>query len=245
MSESGHSSLSSRTGEQPIVALRAATKDYRVARETVHALRSTDLALQRGEFVVVTGRSGSGKTTLLNLAAGLARPSQGTVYIDGKDIWSLSDKFRTQIRREKLGFIFQFPSLVPHLSVRENVLLPATYSHGGLSSQVEERADNLLDSVGLNDKRKAKPAQLSAGQQQRVVIARALVCQPSLLVADEPTSNLDESTESEILELIGQVNKHTGVTVLMVTHSLNQVSCGTRHVVIDSGSAVEEGGSHG
>jgi ABC-type lipoprotein export system ATPase subunit len=193
----------------------------------VPAVRDVSLAVKKGEFLILTGRSGSGKTTLLNLAAGLTRPTAGEVRLDGVNLWALSDREQSKLRNRQVGFIFQFPSLLPSLSVIENVLLPLSFGHNG-TSRSTERARELLATVGLADKMEAYPRQLSAGQQQRVVIARSLVNKPEILLADEPTSNLDEQTEQEIMELVRGVHASTGVTIVLVTHTSQLVPYGTR-----------------
>jgi ABC-type lipoprotein export system ATPase subunit len=193
----------------------------------VPAVRDVSLAVKKGEFLILTGRSGSGKTTLLNLAAGLTRPTAGEVRLDGVNLWALSDREQSKLRNRQVGFIFQFPSLLPSLSVIENVLLPLSFGDNG-TSRSTDRARELLATVGLADKMEAYPRQLSAGQQQRVVIARSLVNKPEILLADEPTSNLDEQTEQEIMELVRGVHASTGVTIVLVTHTSQLVPYGTR-----------------
>jgi ABC-type lipoprotein export system ATPase subunit len=193
----------------------------------VPAVKDVSLTVKKGEFVIVTGRSGSGKTTLLNLAAGLTRPTAGEVRLGDVNLWQLSDREQALLRSRKIGFIFQFPSLLPSLTVSENVLLPLNFSQNGTAGATE-RARQLLVTVGLEDKVGAYPRQLSAGQQQRVVIARSLVNQPEILLADEPTSNLDEQTEQEIMEMVRGIHTSTGVTILLVTHTSQLVPHGTR-----------------
>ena len=218
-----------------MIALHGVSKTY-AARggQTVVALRETDLDVERGEFLVVTGRSGSGKTTLLNIAAGLTRPASGTVLLDGVDIWGLADREQSRLRNRKIGFVFQFPSLLPMLTVLGNVTLPLTFGDGPTNGG-KARAAELLEMVGLGDRLAAYPRQLSAGQQQRVVIARALINRPELLLADEPSSDLDEETEGEIMTLFSGVHAETGVTILMVTHTKQLVTYGTRHVEMKAG----------
>ncbi len=222
-----------------MISLRNIAKTYDIKGGVpVAALKHVNLDIARGEFVIITGRSGSGKTTLLNIAAGLTRPTQGQVLIDGVDLWSLNDREQSLLRNEKIGFIFQFPSLLPSLTTRENVVLPTVFSRNGNKEHGFERAGDLLRTVGLDEKLNAYPRQLSAGQQQRVVIARALVNKPEILLADEATSNLDEQTEDEIMQLLQQVHKTTGVTILMVAHSSQLVSYGTRAVTMGNGTVL-------
>jgi ABC-type lipoprotein export system ATPase subunit len=203
---------------------------------TVAAVRGVSLEVNKGEFLVITGRSGSGKTTLLNLAAGLTRPTKGSVTWDGTDLWKLSDAQQSLLRNQKIGFVFQFPSLVPTLTVFENVILPTGFGNRHQGNGIAGQALGLLKSVGLEDKKDAFPRQLSAGQQQRVVIARALINHPEVLIADEPTSDLDEQTEKEIMELFSGIHKRTGVTIVMVTHATNLVSYGSRSVSMTAGT---------
>jgi len=221
-----------------MLELHAVSKTYRLSKENVvQAVRGVDLDVSRGEFVVITGRSGSGKTTLLNLTAGMTRPTSGRVVFDDVDLWSLPDRQQSLLRNEKVGFIFQFPSLLPALTVLENVALPRMFSRDGDASQPEayERARELLDQVGLAEKLGAYPRQLSAGQQQRVVVARALLNRPEVLLADEPTSDLDEQTEQEIMDLFARIHADTGVTILLVTHSSQLVRYGTRAIRMAGG----------
>jgi ABC-type lipoprotein export system ATPase subunit len=203
------------------------------------ALRDVDLDVETSEFLVITGRSGCGKTTLLNVATGLATPSGGTVTVDGVDIWSLSDAERSSLRNRTMGFVFQFPSLLPGLSLEQNVTLPLEFSreeHAG----ARERARELLDMVGLGHRMRALPRELSAGQQQRVVVARALINRPELLLADEPSSDLDEETEAEIMEVFRRIHAEQALTIMMVTHARHLVSFGTRHLEMADGTVRED-----
>jgi ABC-type lipoprotein export system ATPase subunit len=179
--------------------------------------------------------TGSGKTTLLNVVAGLTRPTAGKVELDGVDLWSLSDVEQSHLRNRAMGFVFQFPSLLPALTAMRNVKLPLAFAKEA-APDGHTRAIKLLDMVGLGDRLEAYPRQLSAGQQQRVVIARALINRPELLLADEPSSDLDEETEGEIMTLFSTVHRETGVTILMVTHTKQLVAYGTRHVEMKAGA---------
>ncbi|NLT42265.1 MAG: ABC transporter ATP-binding protein [Anaerolineae bacterium] len=204
------------------------------------AVADVTLEVRDGEFLVITGRSGSGKTTLLNLAAGLTRPTSGTVTLDGVDVWSLTDNQRAALRGRKIGFAFQFPSLLPSLTVLENVLLPTLFAPNGEDDGTTDRAMELIADVGLSEKVRAYPRQLSAGQQQRVVIARALMNRPEVLLADEPTSDLDEHTETEVMDLFRAIHRSRGITIMMVTHSSDLVHYGTRSIAMASGQVVAE-----
>ena len=192
-----------------MISLNKVSKTYTLGRDnTVAAVRGVSLEVERGEFIVITGRSGSGKTTLLNLAAGLTRPTSGEVEIDGVDVWSLPDGRQSLLRNQKIGFVFQFPSLLPSLTALENVVLPTMFGADGHGRAEQhdayEQARQLMEQVGLAEKQTSYPRQLSAGQQQRVVVARALMNRPEILMADEPTSDLDEETEQEIMELFSR-----------------------------------------
>ena len=222
-----------------MIALRNVTKTYQVSKEVaVTAVRNVSLNVDKGEFVVITGRSGSGKTTVLNLAAGLVKPTSGEVCLGNVNLWSLADREQSLLRNRQIGFVFQFPSLLPSLTVLENVALPTIFGTNHRGQDPRKRAAELLDMVGLSDKLSAYPRQLSAGQQQRVVIARALIGPPEVLLADEPTSNLDEQTEHEIMDLFRDIHTKTGVTVVLVTHTSQLVSYGTRAIEMASGVIV-------
>jgi putative ABC transport system ATP-binding protein len=220
-----------------MISLRSVTKTYPGAKRSpaVTALDGVSLEVAKGEFLVITGRSGCGKTTLLNVAAGLVRPTSGEVLFDGQDLWALSDDDQTRLRAKNVGFVFQFPSLLPSLTVLENVALPASFT-GSHATSEPERPKELLGLVGLADKLASYPRQLSAGQQQRVVIARALVNLPEVLFADEPSSDLDEQTEAEIMALFKEIHSETGVTIVMVTHTTQLVSYGTRAIEMARGA---------
>jgi len=219
-----------------LLSLQEVTKTYEIAdRNVVNAVRGVSLEVDRGEFLIITGRSGSGKTTLLNLAAGLTRPTSGRVFLDGVNLWELPDKRQSAVRNRKMGFIFQFPSLLPALTVLENVALPTAFNANHRQPPAGDQAAELLRMVGLSDKLAAYPRQLSAGQQQRVVIARSLINQPEILLADEATSDLDEQTEHEIMELLKEIHDTSAVTILMVTHTTQLVSYGTRALQMANG----------
>lgn len=222
-----------------MITLENVSKSYRLGKgNDVHAVSGVSLEIGSGESVALVGRSGSGKTTLLNLAAGLTRPTAGRVTFDGVELWKLSDAEQSHLRNQRIGFVFQFPSLLPTLTVLENVFLPTTlgakeHGAGGMG-----RAKELLERVGLADKLAAYPRQLSAGQQQRVVIARSLINRPEVLMADEPTSNLDERTEAEIMELFHDLHTGLGLAFLLVTHTRQLVSPGMRTIEMAAGRIV-------
>ena len=219
-----------------MIQLEKVSKTYWMSRENpIHAVLETNLEIDKGEFLIITGRSGSGKTTLLNLIAGLTRPSSGRVVLDGQDLWSLPDREQSLMRNRKIGFIFQFPSLLPSLTALENVVLPTIFNTDHAKDSRYPRAVELMETVGLKDKLNAYPRQLSAGQQQRVVVARALLNQPELLLADEPTSDLDEQTETEIMDMFQQIHRTSGITIVLVTHSTQLVPYGSRSIQMAGG----------
>jgi ABC-type lipoprotein export system ATPase subunit len=223
-----------------MITLENVTKIYKLNKDhTVTAVDEVSLEIEAGEFAMITGRSGSGKTTLLNLAAGLTPPTSGRVLFEGDDLWRLSDKQRSLLRNQKIGFVFQFPSLLPSLTALENVSLPTIFSTNGARAGTDARAADLLSTVGLADKLRAYPRQLSAGQQQRVVIARALFNRPDVILADEPTSDLDEQTELEIMDLFQEIHAQTGFTIVMVTHTTQLVRFGTRAIRMSAGRVRE------
>jgi ABC-type lipoprotein export system ATPase subunit len=223
-----------------MIELENVTKVYDLGRgASVTAAREVSLEIAAGEFAVIVGRSGSGKTTVLNLAAGLTRPTSGRVTLDGVDIWKLTDQQQSHLRNQKIGFVFQFPSLLATLTVLENVILPTTFGVNGSKAEARARSRELLERVGLADKIDVYPRQLSAGQQQRVVIARALINRPEVLLADEPTSNLDEKTEAEIVSLFRDLHASLGVTVVLVTHTRQLVSAGMRAIEMAEGRVLD------
>lgn len=211
-----------------MLSLESVTKVFHpTGQRAVEAVRGVNLHVERHDFLVITGRSGSGKTTLLHLAAGLTRPTGGNIRIEDTDLWEIGERGRSSLRSHKIGFVFQFPSLLPSLTALENIVLPTSFCRERDKSQARRRASELLEMVGLAGKLNSLPGQLSAEEQQRVVIARSLVNDPQLLLADEPTSNLDEETEQEIMQLLKTIHSSMGMTVLLVTHASQSVSFGT------------------
>jgi putative ABC transport system ATP-binding protein len=192
-------------------------RSYRVGRETVHALENVEMAVAQGEFVAIVGPSGSGKSTLLNLLGGLDQPTSGKVLLDGHDLANYNEEQLAALRRQKLGFIFQRHDLFPELLVRENVEFPLLLN-GTLPEERRQRADSLLELVGLPEKAEHLPEELSGGQQQRVGIARSLANLPLILLADEPTGNLDSATATEIIEVLIDLVHRQSLTLVMVTH---------------------------
>ena len=190
-----------------------------------------------GEFVSLMGASGSGKSTLLYLIGGLDREFEGNIKLCGNDIRSMKDRELSRLRLSNMGFVFQFYNLVMNLTVEDNILLPSAIS-GKKKSELKDALDEILEITGLTEKRKAMPATLSGGQQQRVAIARALIGSPSVILADEPTGNLDSKSTKEIMELFARLNKERGMTILQVTHSDECAAYGTRTVRLDNGKTI-------
>ncbi|WP_456475578.1 ABC transporter ATP-binding protein [Candidatus Pyrohabitans sp.] len=222
-----------------VVETHRLTKIYRLGEQEVEAVRNVNLTVEEGEFISIVGHSGSGKTTLLSLIGGLTKPTFGEVLIDGIDIWSLNDEKLSRLRNKKIGFMFQFSSLIPTLSVRDNMLLPAALS-GKVGSEESRRARVLLELVGLQDKINAYPTQLSGGQQRRVAIARAFMNSPQIILADEPTGDLDEESEIQVMDLLKTMNESEGTTILLVTHSHELAAQTQRMLVMKNGQLIEK-----
>ncbi len=214
-------------------------KQYQMGEVTVDALRSVDLIIKQGEFVAVMGPSGSGKSTLLHLMGGLDTPSCGDIMLGGQRLAHLSDDEITIVRRRQIGFIFQFFNLLPTLNAAENVALPLLID-GKRSEDYEARVDDLLDMVGLADRKHHRPDQLSGGQQQRVAIARAFVTRPKIVLADEPTGNLDSKSGVTVLKMLRETCKDLHATVVMVTHDPRAASFADRVIFLQDGQTVRE-----
>jgi ABC-type lipoprotein export system ATPase subunit len=212
-------------------------KTYATERGAIDAVRAIDLDVPRGQFAAIVGRSGSGKSSLLAMIGGLSRPTRGAVLVDDTDIWALPDDRLAQFRNREIGFVFQFASLLPTLRVIDNVALPALLARRRATETYLAAAD-LLGELGLADYIDAYPTEISAGEQRRAVIARALINAPSLLLADEPTSDLDEPTEIEIMDRFRELNRNRGVTLIMVTHNLRLAEQADRVVHIADGRLV-------
>jgi len=195
------------------------TKTYIVDHTTFVGVDNVSLSINKGEFLSIVGHSGSGKTTLVSIIGGILKPTSGRVLLDGVDICTLNDNKLSEFRSRRIGFMFQFASLLPILTARENVLLPGIFSPGQ-KAENDNIAWELLKMVGIGDKLDAYPSQLSGGQQRRVAIARALVNNPDIILADEPTGDLDEDTEAEIMHLLEEINRKQGATIILITHNL-------------------------
>lgn len=210
------------------------SKSYREGDQLRQVLIEANLELPRGEFLAVLGRSGSGKSTLLNLISGIDRFDNGEIYLNGLSLAELDERQRTYFRRQKIGFVFQFYNLIPTLSVLENVSLPLELLGTELSSAHEKAAD-ILAAVGLEDRLESYPDRLSGGEQQRVAISRALIHKPLLVLADEPTGNLDQETGEQVLDLLEELTRQSGGTMIMVTHSRANASRADRIVELRAG----------
>ena len=222
----------------PAVEFRRLSKLYREGDGERVVFRDVDAAIQPGEIVVLVGRSGSGKSTLLNLISGIDLPTSGAVVVNGVDITALGERDRTLFRREHVGFVFQFYNLIPLLTVEENLLLPLELT-GRDDEAGRARARGLLARVGLADRAASFPDRLSGGEQQRVAVARALVHDPALILADEPTGNLDAETAAVILDLLDRLVRELGKTVVMVTHSRDVMGVADRVFEVEHGHLIE------
>jgi putative ABC transport system ATP-binding protein len=224
----------------PVIQLRSLTKSYQTGEVEVKAVREVDLDIHRGEFIAIMGASGSGKSTLMNIIGCLDKPTQGTYMLDGVAVADLNRKQLAALRNRKLGFVFQSFNLLPRTSGLENVELPMFYTHPLCSlRERRERALQALNKVRLGDRKGHFPSQLSGGQQQRIAIARALVNRPELVLADEPTGNLDSRTSIEIMGLFQELNE-SGITVVMVTHELDIAAYCKRIVVMRDGKVISD-----
>jgi putative ABC transport system ATP-binding protein len=223
---------------EPIVSATDLYRRYGEGEAAIFALDGVTVDFEAGRFTAIMGPSGSGKSTLMNVLAGLDRPTQGSVVLDGVELTSLDDGELTRLRRDKVGFVFQFFNLLPVLTAEENILLPLS-----IAGRKPDRQwlDTLIDAVGLRDRLGHRPAQLSGGQQQRVAVARALVSKPAVVFADEPTGNLDSRTSEEVLGLLRRAVDDFGQTVVMVTHDPQAASYADRLLVLTDGHVVHDG----
>lgn len=223
----------------PVLEAHHAAKQYHMGEVLVNALAGVDFKVEKGEFVAIMGPSGSGKSTLLHLLGGLDKPSGGTIVLDEQKISELNDHAVTLARRHNIGFIFQFYNLLPTLTAEENIALPLLID-GKNVRKYKKKIDQLLELVGLTDRRHHKPDQLSGGQQQRVAIARAFVTDPAIVLADEPTGNLDSKTGEEVLQLLRRSCDELGHTIVMVTHDAKAASFADRVVFLKDGKIADE-----
>jgi putative ABC transport system ATP-binding protein len=219
---------------EPLIVLDRIAKDYVTEAVVVHALRQVDITIKKGEFVAIVGQSGSGKSTMMNIIGCLDRPTRGRYVLDGLDVTERSNDARAVVRNRLIGFVFQGFNLLPRTTALENVELPLVY-RGVSSAERRKRALEALGSVGLAERLHHTPNQLSGGQQQRVAIARALVTSPPLLLADEPTGNLDTRTSLEVLGLLQDLNRKSGITICLVTHEPDIAACASRVINMRDG----------
>ena len=209
-------------------------KDFQLGDTKTRVLKNISLKVIQGEFVSIMGQSGSGKSTLLYILGGLDVPTSGSVFMNGMDISKFNDEKMSRIRRQNIGFVFQFYNLIPNLNVEENIMLPLLLD-GKKMRDYKKPLKDILEVVGLSDKRWHTPRELSGGQQQRVAIARALIGNPEILFADEPTGNLDSHTGAEIMSLLQRINKERGQTIIMVTHSPEAAKSSNRVITVSDG----------
>jgi ABC-type lipoprotein export system ATPase subunit len=202
------------------IILDDVVKNYTVGSETINAVNCVSLKVEKGEFISVVGHSGSGKTTLLSMLGGIVQPTSGRILFNGQDIYNLDSDGLSEYRAQKIGFMFQFASLLPILNAKENLLLPGLFSSNPAPAD-DRKAEEYLELVGLKDKIRAYPSQLSGGQQRRVAIARAFMNDPEIILADEPTGDLDEETEAEIMNFFRRINHDKKITFLFITHNLD------------------------
>ena len=227
----------SRSSDSPIVVASAIERIYGEGEAEVRALDGVDVTFEKGRFTSIMGPSGSGKSTLMHILAGLDKPTAGSVDIDGQEITCLDDGDLTELRRDKLGFVFQFFNLLPVLTAEENILLPLSIAR---RKPDKEWVDQVIDRVGLSDRRGHRPSELSGGQQQRVAVARALVTKPAVLFADEPTGNLDSKASEDVLTLLRGAVDEVGQTVIMVTHEPDAAAHGDRLIALRDGKLVHD-----
>lgn len=221
-----------------ILKVENLTKTYGSGENLVHAVDDVSFSVEKGEFVAIVGASGSGKSTLLHLIGGVDRPTSGKIFVDGNDISKMNDDKLAVFRRRQVGIVYQFYNLIPILTVEENITLPCDLDGRGVD---RERLEMILDSFGLRARRKHLSNQLSGGQQQRTSIARALINNPSLVLADEPTGNLDSKSSEEVMSMLKMCNQSYGQTVIMITHNLDIAKQADRIITISDGKIVEEG----
>lgn len=220
-----------------ILKVENLTKTYGSGENLVHAVDDVSFSVEKGEFVAIVGASGSGKSTLLHLIGGVDRPTSGKIFVDGNDISKMNDDKLAVFRRRQVGIVYQFYNLIPILTVEENITLPCDLDGRGVD---RERLEMILDSFGLRARRKHLPNQLSGGQQQRTSIARALINNPSLVLADEPTGNLDSKSSDEVMSMLKMCNQSYGQTVIMITHNLDIAKQADRIITISDSKIVEE-----
>jgi putative ABC transport system ATP-binding protein len=231
----------SGTSDAPVVRVVDLKKSYALGDVTVHALRGVTLEIEKGSFIAVVGASGSGKSTFMNILGLLDRPSGGHYYLEGEDVSGFDKDRRAVLRNRKIGFVFQSFNLLPRTTALENVELPLMYNgRAYTTAERHKRAQALLDAVGIGARAHHTPNQLSGGQQQRVAIARSLIAEPEILLADEPTGNLDSRTSVEIMEILQRLNRDKNITVVLITHEHDIAEYGTRTILFRDGRVVKD-----
>lgn len=220
-----------------MIELKDIVKTYTIGGQKVQAVAAVSLNCDKGEYISIVGHSGSGKSTLMSIIGGLTTPDSGSVIIDGINLWSLSDEALSEFRNKKMNFIFQFASLIPTLTAVENIMLPSVFSKD--KQDKKGAAMGLLETMGLADKADSYPSQLSGGQQRRVAIARAFINNPEIILADEPTGDLDEDTEAEIIDFFRRMNKEKGITFIVVTHNTAVASASDKMYRMSAGKLLD------
>jgi lipoprotein-releasing system ATP-binding protein len=222
-----------------ILKLENVEKKYSGSVEELHIINNLSFSVEEGEFISILGRSGSGKSTLLNIMGLLDRVDGGKIFIGGQEVDKLSEEKRDKIKNQMIGFVFQFHYLLPEFTALENVMLPALLNNFDKKLEIEKRAKELLEKVGLGERENHKPSQLSGGEKQRVAIARALINSPKILLADEPTGNLDEETSEMIFKILKDINKNEKQTIIVVTHSKDLAEISDKQLYLKKGVLVE------
>lgn len=222
-----------------ILRLENIEKKYSSNSEELHIIRNLNFVVEEGEFISILGRSGSGKSTLLNVIGLLDKIDSGKIFIDGKEVEALSETEKDSLKNQGIGFVFQFHYLLPEFTALENVMLPALLNNFDKKEEIEKKALSLLKKVGMEERKSHKPSQLSGGEKQRVAIARALINSPKILLADEPTGNLDEETSEMIFKILKDINKNEKQTIIVVTHSKDLADISDKQVYLKKGILVE------
>ncbi len=225
----------------PVISIKNLKKIYKLGDNTVHALRGVSLDIEEGEFVAITGPSGSGKSTMMHILGCLDRPTEGSYFLNDKDVSNLSRDELAEIRNKQIGFVFQGFNLLPRTTAAENVEVPLLYSRPVVPPmERRQMALEALEAMGLSDRADHHPSQLSGGQQQRVAIARALVNKPSLILADEPTGNLDTKTSIEVMKILQELRQRSGITIVLITHEPDIAAYGTRIISVRDGEIISD-----